>query len=241
MTDKPPTAAGVLGRKALDTLREPWLLVTSAFGGGVAWAIGIPVPGAAAVTALMLASGAAIGASKSSEPTSDWDKEPGADIRLRPGTQQAELVAALDGYVSDLTKLRSGDLPGPLVDSAVEAVVAAKSAYGTARRTAAAIDALDDAVARSRNARRRLGSDVGSVADAEGRMLRRRAELAGKLQGGVAGVAEVYTKLLELSASMDSLGLAGGDELGEVSSSLDSLRGAFSELEADTDKTRELG
>ncbi|GAB7004892.1 hypothetical protein JCM18899A_23650 [Nocardioides sp. AN3] len=241
MTDTPPTMAGALGRRALASLREPWLLVTSAFGGGIAWAVGIPAAEAVGVTALMLAAGAAIGALRPGEETSDWDDDPTADIRLRPGTQQAALVAALEGYVDDLTRFRSGHLPGPLVDSAIEALVAAKSAYGTARRTAAAIDALDDAVARSRAARHRLGSDVGSIADAEGRMMHRRAELAGKLQTGVAGVAEVYTKLLELSASMDSMDLAGGEDLGDVSSSLDALRGAFSELEADNDRAPELG
>lgn len=228
------TLAGVLGRQAVATLREPWLLLVSAFGGGSAWAIGVPPAGAAAVTGLMLATGAGIGALRPAEPSSDWDDDPAAAVRLHPNTPQAALVDALDGYVSDLTRLRSGALPGPLVDSAIEALVAARSAYGVARRTAAAIDSLDDALARSQAARRRLATDVGGIAEAEGRMRGRRQELVDKLNAGVAGVAEVYTQLLELSASMGAMDLTGDDELGEISSSLDSLRGAFDELEADT-------
>jgi hypothetical protein len=239
MTYKPPTMAGVLSRNALRAVREPWLLLGSVLGGGAAWAVGIPATGSAGVTALMLAVGAGVGIFRTPEP--EADDAATDEIRLRPGTPQAGLVAALAGYVADLTALREGRLPEPLVDSAIEALTAARSAYGTARRTAAAVDALDDAVARSQTARRRLGRNVGSIAEAEGRMMRRRQELTAKLETGVAGVAEVYTKLLELSASLGSMGIAGGDELGDVSASLDSLRGAFDELEADTKKVPELG
>jgi hypothetical protein len=63
-------------------------------------------------------------------------------------------------------------------------------------------------------------------------MAARRHALLTKLQHSVDGVAEVYTKLLELRASVAALDVGDGqDEVASVSASLDALRGSLVELE----------
>lgn len=222
-------------RRVADGVRDPWVLLTAALGGGLAWAIGIPAALALLITVAMLAGAGAL--------TLVRAPERGAleGPRLRSGTQQAQLVEALEGYLRDLRRLRETKLPDAVTDSAIEALVAADGARQVAQRVAAAVDALDDALARSRQVSRTVGGAGDGVRATMARMAARREALLAKLSGAVTEVAEVYTKLLELSATVDTLSL--GDGVGEVESvnaSLDSLRGAFAELEADATSAREL-
>jgi len=197
-------------------IADPWVLLTSALGGGLAWAVGIPEGGAAAIGFGMLGVAATTAAvMKGGGETEPDDRRP----ELRKGTPQQRMAEALEGYLGDLRELRGSKLPDSVTDSAIEALVATDGAHAAAVRVAVAVDKLDDAIERSQRI-----AGAGSVAVPSGvrdslkRMEERRQGLLGKLDTAVSQVAEVYTKLLELSATVDSL---------------DSLRTAFAELERD--------
>ena len=229
------------GRLVLRAGKDPALVVSSGVGGGLGWAVlaGTSVAAGPAVgiglgvAAAMWGVGAVVGALRGDgqESWEDPAPEPG-DVRLRPGTPQAEMVAALRGYVRDLRELRESPLPDAVLDQAIGALVAAEGAEDTAVQVALAVDGLDDALRRSR---RPPGQEPrGGALAAVQRMAERRHALLTKLQHGVDGVAEVYTELLELRASVAALdvGAPGGeDELAQVSDSLDQLRGSLAELE----------
>jgi hypothetical protein len=85
-------------------------------------------------------------------------------------------------------------------------------------------------------------SEADRVAGPVERMVARREELLGKLMSAVDGVGELYTKLLELSTTDLSVDLALDqkiDPVSDVNSSLDSIRGAFAELETAAQKTND--
>lgn len=211
--------------------RDPWALLTGALMAGLAWAVGIPFVAAAGIGAVAWATFATV-ALLHGEP--DATHQPAPDLDLRPNTDQEALVRALDGYVTSLEQLRASPLSTAITDPAIEALVAAGGAREVAARVAAAIDGLDQALDHAQHANSRwTGSrDHAGVADAVARMQTRRLRLLHQLDAAVGDVAEVYTKLLELSATADAslLDLAGND-IGDVSSSLDGLRDAFRDLE----------
>jgi hypothetical protein len=219
-------------------LADPWLLLTSAFGGGMSWAltngnvnagaaIGLGMLGAAALTSAAVKGGGDDHALPERE-----EKLP----ELAPGTSQARMVDALRGYLGDLKSLRESKLPDSVTDSAIEALVATDGAYTSARRVAAVVDKLDAAIARSETISGGL-SDAPPVGVWESleRMKGRRQQLLGRLDSATGEVAEVYTKLLELSATVDTMDLGSTplNEVETVNNSLDALRSAFAELEKD--------
>lgn len=222
----------LMGRLVAAGASDPWVLLVGALGGGTAWAVGIPVAVSAGIGVGMVGVGA-VGVALTGEPPSP---EPSGDPRLRAGTEQAELVDALDGYLDDLTELReSRRLPPAVVDPAIEALTAAKDSRGVAVNVASAIDALEDALVRSERVHSRWSGSVSSaeIAASVTRMRARRGALLASLSQTVGQTAEVYTKLLEVSTSIDSAGIseAGVTDLEAVSSSLDSLRSAVAALE----------
>ena len=105
---------------------------------------------------------------------------------------------------------------------------------GTAVRVAAAVDGLDTALTRSTS----TPSNSTEVREAVQRMANRRAALLEKLRSMVDEVAEVYTKLLEMSAAVSSLDISMGatEDIEKVNSSLDSLRHTLADLETQADK-----
>ena len=217
-------------------IADPWVLLVSALGGGVAWAVQIPPFDAAAIGFGMLGVAATTTAmlKGGGEPKPD-DGLP----ELHKGTQQARLTEALEGYLSDLRQMRGTKLPDSVTDSAIEALVATDGAHAAALRVAVAADKLDEAIARSERIAGSGGVAVPSgVRDSIQRMGERRAGLLAKLDKAVSEVAEVYTKLLELTATVDTMDV-GGPQLTEVetvNTSLDSLRTAFAELERDASR-----
>lgn len=210
------------------TATDPWLGLTSAFVGGAAWAAGIVAAGpAVGVAAGMLAVGALIGGLMK-DKDEEAAKEPPLP-ELQRGTEQAQLVATLIQYLHDLRTFREGPKPDAVVDPSIEALVATENAYGAAHRVAAAIDGLDTAIYRSRPT-----TQNQQVREAVQRMIDRRSALLDKLRGTVDEVAEVYTKLLEMSATVSSLdvGVGATAEVEKVNTSLDSLRTSLAELES---------
>ena len=223
------------GKQLLRAAQDPWLLVSSGIGGGLGWAVlggsGVAGPAGVGIAAAMLGVGAVVGALRGDDDVMDsWDDEQVERIGLRPGTAQARMVEAIHGYVTDLQDLRESALPDSVLDQAINGLVAAQGAEQTAMRVAAAVDGLDDALRRSR---RPPGQEPrGEALAAVQRMAQRRDALLTKLQHSVDGVAEVYTKLLEMRAAVAALDVGDGqDEVASVSASLDALRGSLAELE----------
>ncbi len=219
-------------RRAAQMLRDPWGLLVAAVGGGAAWAVGLPVLGAGAVGVGMLAAAAAVGALSGRGAEDD---EPD----LRSGTQQHRLVTTLDGYLDNIRNLQRDKSSTLVADRAAEAVTAGTSARAVSLRVAAAVDDLDDALNRAGQVARQMSSE-SRVTGPLARMSERRSRLLANLSGAVDGVGELYTKLLELSATADDAAAAAGiDPVAELSSSLDSIREAFAELDTDAGKARE--
>lgn len=226
------------GRLVLKAGKDPALLVSSGVGGGLGWAVlagttvaaGPAVAVGAGVAAAMWGVGAVVGALRG-DGQEEWGEEspPGA-VKLRLGTPQAAMVATLHGYVRDLRELRESPLPDSVLDQAIAGLVAAEGAEDTAVQVAAAVDGLDDALRRSQ---RPPGQEPrGGALAAVQRMAERRHALLTKLEHSIDNVAEVYTELLELRASVASLDIGeGSDELTQVSTSLDQLRTSLAELE----------
>jgi len=147
---------------------------------------------------------------------------------LHRGTEQAKLVENLDRFINDLRRLRTGPKPDAVVDPSIEALVATEAAYPNAVRVAAAIDGLDVALSRAGGP-----SNNQEVRASVQRMADRRVALLEKLQLTVDEVAEVYTKLLEMSAAVSSMDLTIGatKDVETVNASLDSLRTSLADLE----------
>lgn len=221
-------------RRTTTAAGDPWLALTAAFGGGLAWAVGMG-PAGFLVGAGMYAAGAVVGAL--TRGGKDEPETGPALPQLRRNTEQARLVDAMRAYVDDLRKLREGPKPDAVVDPSIEALVATENAYGTAVRVAAAIDGLDVALSRSA-ATQAPGREVRSAIV---RMADRRTALLAKLHETVDEVAEVYTKLLEMTATVQALDVGAGatDEVERVSLSLDSLRTSLAELEAQARPSQE--
>lgn len=212
---------------------DPWLGLTSAFIGGAAWAAGAVALGPAAGVAVgAYAIGALVGGLIKRKDDDESVNEQ-ALPQLHKGTEQAQLVATLDKYVTDLRMLRAGPMPDAVVDPSIEALVATENAYPAAVRVAAAVDGLDVALSRS-------ATPTGNqqVREAVQRMADRRMALLNKLRGTVDEVAEVYTKLLETSATVSALDVGAGatEEVEKVNTSLDSLRNILAELEVQSKK-----
>lgn len=207
-------------------LREPWTLLLSGLGGGLAWAAGAPILGAGVVTVGMLGAAAGVAALTSRSAK-------GGEPRPRDGTVQAGLIDDLDRCLADLRTLRADDLPDAVETSTVEALTAADGARRSALRVAVAADTLDAAIERAQSLAGRV-SGSGSVRDTVDRMSRRRDALLVRLRAAVDEVAELYARLLELTATVNTLDV-GGDvsDIGRVNDSITALQDTFAELEAE--------
>jgi hypothetical protein len=223
-----------IGERAARAMADPWVLLASGFAGGLAWAANI-VP-AVAAGGIGLGMVVVAGAAAAALTERDESDEPATE--LMPGTVQAQLVDTLAGYLSDLATLRASRLPDTVMDSAIEALVATGGAHFSALRTAVAVDRLDAALARGHAVASQSGPSGApqGVTESIGRMTARRDALLRRLDAAVAEVAEVYTKLVELSATVDSPLDSEGAQVSEVetvNASLDALRDSFAELERD--------
>lgn len=127
---------GRWGARLLMSARDPWVVLLSVFGGGVAWALGVSVPSSLVMTVTMLTTAATVGALTRTRGV--------RPVPLRPGTRQQALIHLLDGHVRSLRSLQTPSMPGVVRTKAEEALVAAGAARPYVLRVAAAVDALDD-------------------------------------------------------------------------------------------------
>jgi hypothetical protein len=219
-------------RRAAQTLRDPWGWLIAAVGGGAAWAVGLPAAGVGLVGLTMLGAATAVGAFTGAADEPDAPE-------LRAGTRQQRLVGNLDGYLDDLRELGRHRPDGLAADRVDDAIAAATSARTVAVRVAGAVDDLDQALDQAGRVADQMTSKR-AVTDSLSRMTRRREELLGKLSGAVDGVGELYTKLLELSATTGTAQVdTAVDPVGELNSSLDAIRHAFAELDDDAGRAQQ--
>ena len=183
-------------RRAAQTLRDPWGWLVAAVGGGAAWAVGLPVAGAGAVGVGMLAAATAVGA-------------------VRSRCRRRGRARAAPGHPATPARQHAGRLPrrpagtcggtGPTPWSRTGSMRPSpppRRARAVSLRVAAAVDDLDDALDRADEVARQMISDRGGqrLADPDEPA---PDQLLAKLSGAVDGVGELYTKLLELSATTD--------------------------------------
>ncbi|HEY5116423.1 MAG TPA: hypothetical protein VIJ00_12940, partial [Nakamurella sp.] len=109
--------AGSFAYRAGRALRDPWSLLVAGVGAGSAWAIGLPVGAVGLVGVGMLGVAAAVGGAVRG---GDDDAGPEPGPALRPGTVQANLVATLQGYRSDLDHLQQEQLAPAVGVSALQ-------------------------------------------------------------------------------------------------------------------------
>ena len=152
---------------------------------------------------------------------------------LRAGTAQATLVNTLHDHRVSLEMLQQAWRLDALADIAVQATAAARAAETVANRIAHDLDAIDDALTRAGHIARDMVRPT-QVLESVQRMKQRRRELLTGLTTAVEQIGEVYTKLLELSVTTDLLGMPTEEisEAGQVSRSLDVIRGVFADLDA---------
>ncbi|MDT5184436.1 MAG: hypothetical protein QOI29_2594, partial [Mycobacterium sp.] len=109
-----------IGARLLAGARDPWALLLSGFGGGMAWAFGASVPLSVGAVAVML--GTAVTVRAVTRPRDD------APQQLRSGTRQQGLVVLLDGHVRSLRTLQTKALPDVVQTKAEDALAAADAA-----------------------------------------------------------------------------------------------------------------
>ena len=207
------------------SLRDPWALLLSVFGGGAVWAFGTSIPLSVGTAAVMLATAAVVGAL-----TRPRDEPPAL---LQRGTRQHELIDLLDGHVHSLRALHTGTA-GLVQSKAEDALAAADAARPSVLQVAAAIDALDEAISAARNVSGQGEHAAASIKKTVGRLKSRRAKLFDRLIAAVDEVATVYAGLLELSATARTMGVSLNDaEVAAVNDSVTLLQMTFAELEAD--------
>ena len=205
---------------------NPWPLLLSSFGGALAWALGTPVPLSVGTAGVMLATAAAVGAFTGSSDD--------APVQLRRGTRQQELVILLDGHVRSLRVLQSKALPGVVQSQADDALAAADNARPYVLQVAAALDALDEAIAAAREVSGQGEHATDAIKRTVGRLQARRTKLFERLTAAIDEVATVYAGLLELSATAHTMGVTVDDtEVSAVNDSVTLLQMTFAELEAD--------
>ena len=223
------------GARAASVLRDPPVLLAAALGAGVAWAVQLPLGAAAGVGGAMLAVAAAMKAW-----TTDGTDYVGSASgpTPRPGTDQAALVGKLRLAADQLADMVPTFAGTSLGSSVVEAATGASAAVESARRLAAATDAIDDALAElaapisPRTERSsKLSADRQATA---ARLTKRRDELISRIEAAYVGAAEVRVKLLEVSAAIQA---PSGDPavdsgLAAVSDNLEALRRGLEELES---------
>jgi hypothetical protein len=212
--------------RMLASMRDPWVLLLSAFEGATTWACGAPIPLAAATAAVTLGTAAAL--------TALGTKYRTTPARLRVGTRQHALIDLLDGHVRSLQALQDNALPDVVQPKAQDALTAADAARPSVLQMAAAVDALDEAISAARNVSGQGEHATESINKTVGRLKARRAKLLDKLTAAVDEVATVYAGLLELSATAHTIGVSIDDtDVGAVNDSVTLLQMTFAELEAD--------
>jgi len=216
------------GERVAKTLTDPWALLTTGVVGGAAWAVGLAVPVAGLIAVGTLGTAALISAVRKGKSRPD---EPD----LRPNTDQAALIHALNGYVSQLQYLTMRGLATEVATAAADALRVAQESRARALRVALAIDLLDSGI--DQNAEVRGFTEQGSqtIQTSIERMAARRQALLQKLRAAVDQIASVYAQLVEVSTTASTLDVSvdSGGEIAGIGDSLTALQKTFTELEND--------
>ena len=209
--------------RVLASMRDPWAMLLSTFGGAAAWAFGATISLSAATTVVMLGTAAAVGAF--------MRRRHETPAQLRVGTRQQELINLLDGHVRSLRALQSKALPNVVQPKVEDALAAADVARPSVVQVAAAVDALDEAISAAHKVSGQGEHAAESINNTVGRLISRRAKLLDRLTAAVDEVATVYAGLLELSATARTMGVSLDDtDVGAVNDAVTLLQMTFAEL-----------
>ena len=221
-------AGSRFGARLVAGVRDPWALLLSTVGGGMAWAFGASIPLSVGTAGAMLGTAAVVGA---------LTRSGGRAPRLTAGTRQQELINLLDGHVRSLRALQTDALPEVVQRKADAALTAAEAARPSVVQVATAVDALDEAISAACKVSGQGEHAADSIKQTVGRLRSRRAKLFDRLTAAVDEVATVYAGLLELSATSRTMVVSLDDtEVGAVNDSVTLLQMTFAELEADAAK-----
>ncbi|MCU1678709.1 MAG: hypothetical protein JWM93_3467 [Frankiales bacterium] len=218
--------------KAIESVTDGRILALAAFFAVLATlGLGLPV-----VLGLLAALGTvATAAAVNAAPALRRDRAEAIGARpevpeLVAHTQQAQVVTQIAGTLDRIRQLRDGGtLAESVQDSAAQAYASAKSALETANKVATGVDQLDSAMRELQNVR--------AASDSLERLGARRAVMLERLNRTLGGVVDVYGKLVETNATVNTSSIieAGDqDQLRQIGSSLDDLRLIVGELEQDT-------
>jgi hypothetical protein len=214
------------GARLQASMRDPWVLLLTAFDGAMTWSCGAPVPLAAASAAVTLGTAAVF--------TALGTKYRKTPAPLRVGTRQHGLIDVFDGHVRSLRALQRNALPKVVQPKAQDALAAADAARPSVLQMAVAVDALDEAISAARNVSGQGEHAAESINKTVARLMSRRAKLLDRLIAAVDEVATVYAGLLELAATARTIGVSLDDgDVGAVNDSVTLLQMTFAELEAD--------
>jgi hypothetical protein len=218
------------GVRLLAGMRQPLAVLLSIFGGAIAWVLGCSVPMSVVTAFVMFATAVVVG------------RAPRVSVSLHSGTKQHGLVMLFDSHVRSLRALRDTGLPDVVRHNADDALAAAGAARPSVVRTAAAVDALAEAISAAREVSGRGAHATEAIGRSVDRLRSRRDGLVEKLTAAADEVATVYAGLLELSATARSMGVRlDGGEVGAVNDSVTLLQMTFAELEANAAKLENEG
>jgi hypothetical protein len=219
--------------KVVETVTDGWVLALAAFFGLLAgFGLGLPVIVALLAGVGTVVAAAAVNAVPVLIRGSKRDAIGGGAERaeLMPRTEQAQIVGQLEATLRRIRDLRDGPTVADSVkDSAAQAFAAATSALDTANAVAVGVDQLDAAL--------RELQTVRVAGPSQQRLAERRGVMLDRLNRTLAGVLDVYSKLVETNATVNTSSIVeAGDQaqLQQIGSSLDDLRLIVGELEKDT-------
>ena len=217
--------------KAVETATDGWVLSVAFFFALLA-GFGLGLPLVVALLAGIGTVGAAAAVSAVPVLLKRRDElGPGVERpELAPRTEQAQIVGQIEATLGRIRELRDGRTVADSVkDSAAQAFVAATSALETANTVAVGVDQLDGAL--------RELQTVRTAGPSQQRLMERRGVMLDRLNRTLAGVLDVYSKLVETNATVNTSAIVeAGDQaqLQEIGTSLDGLRLIVGELEKDT-------
>lgn len=245
-----------------DEVRDPWSYVIGGLAGGMAFAVGIFPPAAAAIGAAVLGAKVLTGAfSKPGRARAGRRKERRLPVITR--TPEAAWLNRAEQAVYQFHDIAASAADGPVADSVQAFEIQTDEAIASLQRLAGQASAVRLAIARIdprrlqferdrlmhehdrivdvgvRAERERSLSSVQAQLETYQRLAVTLTTLLARLESGALAIEGLVARLAEVCALADSLGdaAAGGTQLEEMANELEGLRAGLVETEGVTTRT----
>lgn len=245
-----------------DEIRDPWSYVVGGLAGGMAFAVGIFPPAAAAIGAAVLGAKVLTGAfSKPGRGRAKRRKERRLPVITR--TPEAAWLHRAEMAVDQFHDIAASSREGPIADSVQSFEVQTDEAIASLQRLAGQASAVRLAIARIdprrlQFERDRLMREHDQIFDVAVKAERERSlqsvqsqletyqrlavtltTLLARLESGALSIEGLVARLAEVVALADSLGSAAGGatQLEEMANELEGLRSGLVETEGVTTRT----